>query len=253
MKLTWSYGTFSPRLFDGAAIGLDSTTRYAHRGRQRELEQINDRGPVLVVDDDPEFRELVRDVLRRVGCATVEAANAAEALAAAEREMPSLVLLKVELPKVSGYELCRELRDVYGEQLPIILVSADRVASIDHVAALLIGADDYLVKPIELEDDLLARVRRLLARPAPTSGLPVEDASHGLTRREREVLVLLAEGYTQTTIAERLVVSPSTVGTHVQRILAKLGVHSRGQAVARAYRDGLLTAPVSRSGPPNRG
>jgi two-component system nitrate/nitrite response regulator NarL len=214
---------------------------------------INDRGPVLVVDDDPEFRELVRDVLRRVGCATVEAANAAEALAAAEREMPSLVLLKVELPKVSGYELCRELRDVYGEQLPIILVSADRVASIDHVAALLIGADDYLVKPIELEDDLLARVRRLLARPAPTSGLPVEDASHGLTRREREVLVLLAEGYTQTTIAERLVVSPSTVGTHVQRILAKLGVHSRGQAVARAYRVGLLTAPVSRSGPPNRG
>lgn len=167
--------------------------------------------------------------------------------------MPSLVLLKVELPKVSGYELCRELRDVYGEQLPIILVSADRVAPIDHVAALLIGADDYLVKPIELEDDLLARVRRLLARPAPTSGLPVEDAAHGLTRREREVLVLLAEGYTQTTIAERLVVSPSTVGTHVQRILAKLGVHSRGQAVARAYRVGLLTAPVSRSGPPNRG
>jgi DNA-binding NarL/FixJ family response regulator len=223
-----------------------------HRGKRRA--KIYDCGPVLVVDDDPEFRELVRDVLRRVGCATVEATNAAETLAAAEREMPSLVLLKVELPKVSGYELCRELRDVYGEQLPIILVSADRVASIDHVAALLIGADDYLVKPIELEDVLLVRVRRLLARPAATSGSPVEDGvSHGLTRREREVLVLLAEGYTQTTIAERLVISPSTVGTHVQRILGKLGAHSRGQAVARAYRVGLLTAPVSRSGPPNRG
>jgi two-component system, NarL family, nitrate/nitrite response regulator NarL len=220
---------------------------------ERGVGQIKDWGPVLVVDDDPEFRGLARDVLRRVGCATVEAATAAEALAAAEREMPSLVLLKVELPKVSGYELCRELRDVYGEQLPIILVSADRVESIDRVAALLIGADDYLVKPIELEDDLLARVRRLLARPAATSGSTAEDASHGLTRREHEVLLLLAEGYTQTTIAERLVISPSTVGTHVQRILTKLGAHSRGQAVARAYRVGLLTAPVSRSGPPNRG
>jgi two-component system nitrate/nitrite response regulator NarL len=216
--------------------------------------QVNDCGPVLVVDDDPEFRRLARDLLGRVGCATVEAANAAETLAAAEREMPSLVLLKVELPKVSGYELCRELRDIYGEQFPIILVSADRVESIDHVAALLIGADDYLVKPIELEDHFLARVRRLLARPTATSGSTAEDAvSHGLTRREREVLVLLAEGYTQTTIAQRLVISPSTVGTHVQRILAKLGAHSRGQAIARAYRVGLLAAPALRSGPPNRG
>jgi DNA-binding NarL/FixJ family response regulator len=195
----------------------------------------------------------VCELLGRVGCPTVEAANAAETLAATEREMPSLVLLKVELPRVSGYELCRELRDMYGEQFPIILVSADRVESIDRVAALLIGADDYLVKPIELEDDLLARVRRLLARPAATGGSTAEDAiSYVLTRREREVLVLLAEGCTQTTIAERLIISPSTVGTHVQRILAKLGAHSRGQAVARAYRVGLLTAPVPQPGPPNR-
>jgi DNA-binding NarL/FixJ family response regulator len=206
--------------------------------------QVNDCGLVLVVDDDPDFRALARDVLGRLGCATVEATNAVEALAAAELERPSLVLLKVELPKVTGYELCRELRDVHGEQLPIILVSADRVQSIDRVAALLIGADDYLVTPIELEDELLSRVRRLLVRPAATSTPTTDDGMlHGLTRRERDVLALLAEGYTQTVIAEKLVISPSTVGTHVQRILAKLGVHSRGQAVARAYRAGLITAP----------
>ena len=224
-------------MFPGKA--LDSVAQGQGDGK------INDCGCILVVDDDADFRGVVRELFRRIGYATVEAANAFEALRAAQRETPSLVLLKVELPQVSGYELCRELREEYGEQLPIIFVSADRVESIDRVAGLLIGADDYVAKPIELEDELLARVRRLLARPSASSGSTAGDGMRrGLTSREYEVLVLLAEGYTQKGIADELVISPSTVGTHIQRILAKLGVHSRGHAIALAYRVGLLDARV---------
>ena len=159
--------------------------------------------------------------------------------------MPSLVLLDVQLPRVSGYEVCRELRDEYGDALPIVFVSGERTESLDRVAGLMIGADDYITKPF-VPDELLARVRRLLARPAARrpSALRRSD-TYGLTARERQVLSLLAEGATQATIADGLFISSSTVGTHIQRILTKLGVHTRGEAIALAYRAGLVTSERS--------
>lgn len=91
-------------------------------------------------------------------------------------------------------------------------------------------------------DELLARVHALMRR-ATQNGVVVSST---LTPRELEILELLAEGLRQSDIAERLVISPKTVGTHVGRILAKLGVRSRVHAVAVAYRDGLLEpAPLS--------
>jgi DNA-binding NarL/FixJ family response regulator len=108
------------------------------------------------------------------------------------------------------------------------------------VAGLLLGADDYLVKPFEA-DELLARLRRSLRRHkvlrAFRNGAPSPLAA--LTVRESEVLALLAEGLTQAEIATRLVLSPRTVGTHIQHILSKLEVHNRAQAVALALRNGL--------------
>jgi DNA-binding NarL/FixJ family response regulator len=201
-------------------------------------------GPVLVVDDDRGFSEMICVLLERGGYAPVEASNAEEALAAARRERPAAVLLDVQLAGSSGYAICRDLRDQFGEQLPIIFVSGTRTEPSDRVAGLLIGADDYLAKPLD-PDDLLARVRRAVSRSIAGEGRSANgrgsEAASALTPRERDVLTLLAEGLATRAIAEKLFISPKTVGTHVQRILAKLGMHTRAEAVAFAYREGLIS------------
>jgi DNA-binding NarL/FixJ family response regulator len=197
---------------------------------------------VLVVDNDPLFRAFLRDLLGRAGFDVVEEDDGEAALDAASRRKPDLVLLDVCLPRSSGYEVCRELRDRFGDGLGIIFMSGERIDSMDRVSGLLLGADDYVVKPFD-PDELLARVRTVLrrvSRPSERSnGNAISDspvADSELTPRELEVLQLLAEGLTQTQIARRLVISPRTVGTHIQNLLGKLGVHSRAQAVALAHR-----------------
>src|SRR2546423_6205989 len=198
---------------------------------------------MLVVDSDPRFRTFVRDPLERAGFDVLEAEDGETALDAASRRKPELVLLDVCLPGASGYEVCRELRDRFGDAVGIIFMSGERVESIDRVSGLLLGADDYLVKPFD-PDELLARVRTVLRRVAKPSESsngnghesagPAADAE--LTPRELEVLQLLSEGLTQAQIAAALVISPRTVGTHIQNLLGKLDVHSRAQAVALAHR-----------------
>jgi DNA-binding NarL/FixJ family response regulator len=199
-------------------------------------------GVILVVDPDDGFRGYASSLLRRVGYRTVEEANGEDAVEAARELKPDLVVVEIELPGVSGFQICRELRDAFGEELPIIFVSGNRTASIDRVAGLLIGADDYLVKPIAPEE-LLARIRRLLVRSALGSSprtRPANASALSLSPREREVLRLLAEGHTKKAIGQALFISPKTVATHVQRILNKLGARSRAEAVAYAYRYGLV-------------
>ena len=204
---------------------------------------------VLVVDNDRHFRAFVRDPLERAGFEVVEADDGDGALTAASRRRPELVLLDVCLPRASGYEICRELRDRFGDAIGIIFVSGERVDSIDRVSGLLLGADDYVVKPFD-PDELLARVRTVLRRVSkPTvsserNAITSEIVDWELTPRELEVLQLLAEGLTQPQIAKELVISPRTVGTHIQNLLGKLDVHSRAQAVALAHRIGLVRQPL---------
>jgi DNA-binding NarL/FixJ family response regulator len=201
-------------------------------------------GTILIVDDDATYRAFVSSILGRVGYATREASSGEEALNAVRSGRPACVLLDVLLPGVTGYAVCRELRDEYGESLPIIFVTGERTEAGDRVAGLLLGADDYVVKPFD-PDELLARVRRSIVR----SGLPGRRngdgrwSAFGLTDREREIVMLLADGLGQKAIAGQLVISPKTVATHVQRILTKLGVHSRAEAVAVAHREGLARPP----------
>jgi DNA-binding NarL/FixJ family response regulator len=198
-------------------------------------------GAILVVDPDDGFRGFVSSLLRRVGYSTIEEASGEGAVLAARELRPVLVVVEVELPGVSGYQVCRELRDEFGEELPIIFVSGGRTDSLDRVAGLLIGADEYLVKPIAPEE-LLARIGRLLRRGAVASRAPRPPDANALSlsAREAEVLRLLAHGLTNKAIAQMLLISPKTVATHVQRILTKLGVRSRSEAVALAYREGLV-------------
>lgn len=195
-----------------------------------------DDAAVLIVDDDEALRALLVELLGQAGYRTVEADCGRTALAAARGDEPSLVVLDVALPELSGYEVCRSLRERFGAGLPILFLSGERTESHDRVAGLLLGGDDYLGKPFA-PDELLARVGALLRRKGANGG-------SRLTPREREVLTLLAEGLDQNDIADRLVISRRTVGTHIERILSKLGVHSRAQAVAVAYRDRLLAQPA---------
>lgn len=196
------------------------------------------RGAVLVVDDDLRLRALVVSILSDAGLATVEAASGAEALACAAKAQPALVVLDVSLPGgISGYEVCRALRERYEDAISVLFLSGERTESFDRVAGFLIGGDDYLTKPFA-PDELTARVRSLLRRSRSEA-----PSSRGLTAREREVLHLLSDGRTQKQIAAELVISAKTVGTHIEHILGKLGVHSRAEAVAVAYRDELVLVP----------
>jgi DNA-binding NarL/FixJ family response regulator len=143
---------------------------------------------------------------------------------------------------VSGYEVCRELRDAFNGDMSIIFVTGERTEPYDRVAGLLLGADDYVVKPFD-EGELLARIRSHLRHAEAVPRAPGNGDTSSiavLTEREREVLKLLARGLTQVDIAGKLVISPKTVGTHIQRILSKLGVHSRAQAVVLAHQHGLV-------------
>jgi|SRR5262245_6602161 len=196
---------------------------------------------VLIVDPDTRFRGDVARQLARAGFITVDATDGEQALASVNDDPPAAAVVDVDLRDPNGFEICRVLRDRYGDQLPVVLVSSDHVDDHDRIAGLQIGADEYLAKPVNL-DELLARLRRLIARTTALAGVDevANGARDGLTPREIEVLTLLVEGMSAAEIAERLVISSKTVSSHMQHVMAKLGVHSRAQAVARAYRDGLV-------------
>jgi len=197
----------------------------------------------LAVDDDAGFLAYVRDLLDEAGYRTLTAAAGPQALKLVREEFPLVVLLEIELPGLNGYEICRALRDEFGRTLAIAFLSGTRTEQLDVSSGLLVGADDYIVKPFE-PGELVARVgalaRRVEAARLERSG--ADDNGHSLTGRELEILRLLAEGLDQNEIANRLNISPRTVATHVEHILPKLGVHSRAQAIAVAYRERLILA-----------
>ncbi len=194
-------------------------------------------GGILVVDDDDAFRSFVAELLGSIGYSTRQLASGAAVLAAVADERPAAILLDVQLPDLNGYEVCRELRERYGDSIAIVFISGTRTDPLDRSGGLLLGADDYLVKPVD-PAELIARVTRLVGRPRSNGGAPSSSGKlEPLTNREHEVLDLLAAGLRQEEIASELVISPKTVATHIQRILGKLEVRSRAQAVSLALRE----------------
>jgi DNA-binding NarL/FixJ family response regulator len=192
-------------------------------------------GSVVIADGNERERALTSSVLERAGFDTVEVGTGSEALAAVRAGGVALVVLEVSLPDMTGYEVCREIRMDWGEDVPIFFLSGLRTEPLDRVAGLLIGADDFIIKPFD-PDELVARVRRFVnRRMAGREVTSAEGRSPQLTRREIEVLNLLVEGRRQKEIAAELVISQKTVATHIQNLLGKFGVHSRAELIARAY------------------
>jgi DNA-binding NarL/FixJ family response regulator len=190
---------------------------------------------VVVADEDVRARTAMARVLSRAGFRVLETSNGDEALTLARSMMPAAVILEVPLDGLSGYEVCHTLKAELGSEVPVVFVSGVRTESYDRVAGLLLGADDYVVKPYT-PGEVLARLMNVLRR-ARGRGL---GADRRLTKREREVLGLMGDGMRQDEIARRLFISPKTVSTHVEHILRKLGAHSSTEAVSIAFREQIL-------------
>jgi DNA-binding NarL/FixJ family response regulator len=192
---------------------------------------------VVIANDDAEQQAELTRLLEDAGFLTIAATSGEEALALAQSESPAVVILDVALAGKSGYEVCRALREEFGEEFPIVFVSATRIEPYDRVAGLIVGADDYVVKPY-VPDELVARIRRHTIRGQERSQRV--GAASRLTARELEVLRLIADGSSTQEIARQLFISPQTVRTHIEHVLSKLQVNSRVGAVAVAYKEGLI-------------
>jgi len=202
---------------------------------------------VLVVDDHAVVREGLRTFLSlQDGIEVVgEASDGREAIAAAQRLRPDVVLMDLVMPRVDGVQAMRELRDHVPGARVIVLTSFledDRL-----LPAIRAGAAGYLLKNVEPSE--LARAVRTadageaLIDPAVAARLVDALASdhrpqQPLTAREQDVLDLLARGYANKRIARELGIAEKTVKTHVSHVLAKLGVSDRTQAALYATRAG---------------
>jgi len=212
---------------------------------------------VAVADDQALVRAGFRLILEAQDDIEVvaEVGDGEEAVAAVRRERPDVVLMDVRMPRLDGLEATRR---IVAAGLPCRVLMLTTFDLDEYVyAALQTGASGFLLKDVSPEglvqavrsvaagDTLLAPgiTRRLIerfARPAPPATAP-PSALADLTAREREVLMLLARGLSNIELAEALVVSEATAKTHVGRILAKLGLRDRVQAVVLAYETGLVT------------
>jgi len=140
----------------------------------------NDRIPqVLVVDDEPNIRELVQVALKFHGCSVTTAGTGKAALRHAESDRPDLIVLDVMLPDMDGFEVCRRLRAA-GNEVPVIFLTA-RDTSSDTVTGLALGGDDYVTKPFSVES-LVARVRAVLRRASRTAQGDQRDADSEILR-----------------------------------------------------------------------
>jgi DNA-binding NarL/FixJ family response regulator len=184
------------------------------------------------------------------------AADGAQAVAACRELRPDVVLMDVRMPGTDGIEATRQL--AAGDPAPKVLILTTFDLDEYVFDALRAGASGFLLKDVTAEhlfeavrvvaagDALLAPAvtRRLISefarirRPAPAAAAPAALAA--LTPRETEVLRLVAEGLSNPEIASRLVVTEETVKTHVSRVLAKIGLRDRTQAVVAAYESGLV-------------
>ena len=213
---------------------------------------------VVIADDQAVvrsgFRALLEDEpdLEVVG----EAADGEQAVALAHRRHADVVLMDVRMPRLDGLEATRRLAGP-GVADPVNVLVVTTFDLDEYVfGALRAGAAGFLLKDAQ-PDVLVAAIRtvnngngliapevtrRLIARFAELSPAPQTAAAlDALTARERQVLLMLASGHTNLQIGRTLYVEESTIKTHVSAILAKLGLHSRVQAVILAYESGLVT------------
>jgi DNA-binding NarL/FixJ family response regulator len=213
-------------------------------------------GPrVVVADDQTLVRSGFRLILNAAGIQVVaEAADGKEAVATVLKHRPDVVLMDIRMPEMDGLEATRHILAAVkpDEDIRIIILTTFDLDKYVY-AALAAGASGFLLKDVSPEhlvaavqlvrtgDALLAPsiTRRLVERFSPRR--PVDHDLSALTPRELEVLGLIARGLSNAELADALTLSEATVKTHVARILTKLQLRDRVQAVVLAYESGLVT------------
>ena len=205
---------------------------------------------ILVVDDEPDIVALVSYHLAKAGYRVITAASGPDALDAARRERPSLIVLDLMLPGMSGFDVLAALRDDAGMQAIAVLMLTARKEEADRIEGLSLGADDYLTKPFSPQE-LVLRVGAILRRVAATAGgasdvlqigtLRIDRAAHRVTVDGAEVELTPTEFKLLQTLAERRGrvqarahlletvweaapdIQTRTVDMHIQRLRTKLG------------------------------
>jgi DNA-binding NarL/FixJ family response regulator len=211
------------------------------------------KSTILIVDDDPGMRSAIEDLLRHHGFTVQVAGDGYAALELMRAHVPDLILADIVMPAMNGYQFYQRVRGrAEWLWIPFIFLTA-RDSAEDVRFGREIGVDDYIIKPFE-PDDLLALVLGKLERfdqlakshnstgpllASRSDMAALKKALDALTGREREVLMLICSGLSNAEIADRLVIAVSTVKTHVNSILAKLGVGNRTEAASLVLQAGL--------------
>ena len=251
----------APSAAGGGARGQQAGHKAPEAGRGPEASG-RPGGPepirTLIVDDHALFRRGLEIVLVTEPDIEVvgEASDGAEAVEKAGESLPDVVLMDIKMPRSSGIEACRAIKDVAPSARIVILTMSDEEE--DLFDAIKAGASGYLLKDISL-DQVADAVRSVhggqsLISPSMAGKLLTEFASLArdteeqprqvpapkLTDREMQVLKLVARGMNNRDIAKELFISDNTVKNHVRNILEKLQIHSRMEAVMVAVRDKLI-------------
>lgn len=213
---------------------------------------------VVIADDQTLFRRSVGALIDREDDMTVvgEASNGLETLETIDSSDPDVVILDLEMPVMGGARAAAILRECHpGLKIVMLTVHDENELLAEAIRA---GADGYLLKDLE-PAELLRMIRGVMADQSPLSprlvgglleqlrnGLdghriigPRLDAAHGLSRRELEIMALVAKGMSNREIATHLTITEGTVKNHMHNALRKLGMSTRGQAAAYLVRNGL--------------
>ncbi len=220
---------------------------------------------VVIVDDQTMVRDGLRLILELAGITVLgEAGDGDEAFAVVRDHRPDVVLMDLRMPRADGIEATRRIVEARLPSRVLALTTFD----LDHLVyeALRAGAVGFLLKDVTAErlvtavrdtaegrspvsEPVLSRIIAHFVKRPPAAAVTGHSPVNGLTEREREVLILVGDGRSNSEIAEALVISVATVKSHVRHILAKLDLRDRVQAVVLAHDMGLTGQQRSQGGP----
>lgn len=202
---------------------------------------------IFIVDDHYMVIEGIRSLLQNVDCIewAGHATNAASCLAFLRRQTPDVILMDINLPDKNGIDLCKEVKDLYPQIRVLGLSTFSQHSFIEKIIAN--GASGYLLKNAT-QEELVEGIQAVIAgkqylsfdavqamkKPDWPEGIPL------ITRREKEVLVLIAEGLTNAEIAEKIFVSSTTVDSHRKNLLAKFEAKNTASLIKMAALAGLV-------------